>query len=120
MPAISKGARVCETCGSPVETTSSGDFGCMVCLFDAALDRDTEESEVAIASPLDQFGAYTIEHHADGSAWELGRGAMGVTYRAIGSCAKRAPLLRCATRMSQPCINSEFARKPVNFFTRWN
>ena len=61
MPAISKSARVCETCGSPIETTSSGDFGCMVCLFDAALDREAAEIEVSFAPTPDQFGAYTIE-----------------------------------------------------------
>ena len=94
MPAISKSAHVCETCGSPIETTSSGDFGCMVCLFDAAMDRDVEEAEVPFAATPDQFGAYTIEHHADGSIWELGRGAMGVTYRASDKMLERPAALK--------------------------
>jgi len=146
LPAISKSAHVCETCGSPIETTSSGDFGCMVCLFDAALDRDAEESDVAFASASDQFGAYTIEHHVDGSLWELGRGAMGVTFRAIDKVLDRPVALklinanlasrsaearerfmreaRAAAALRHPNIaivyNSESAKKPANSFMQWN
>src|SRR6266571_9278221 len=94
MAAISKSTRVCETCGSPMETTSSGDLGCMVCLLDAGLEADTEEFESAFASLPDQLGAYMIEHHADGSAWELGHGAMGITYRAVDKVLDRPVALK--------------------------
>jgi len=94
MPAVSKSARVCETCGSPIETTSSSDLGCMVCLFDAALDRDAEKSDLAFASAPDHLGVYTIEHRVDGSAWELGHGAMGITYRAIDKVLDRPVALK--------------------------
>jgi serine/threonine protein kinase/Tfp pilus assembly protein PilF len=94
MPAISKNPRVCGTCGSPIETTSSGDLGCTVCLFDAALDRVAEESDLAFPSAPDQLGVYMIEHRVDGSAWELGHGAMGITYRAIDRVLERPVALK--------------------------
>src|ERR1700756_2400649 len=93
MHAISKSARVCETCGSPIDETSS-DLGCMVCLIDAGLAAEAEQSDGAFASAPDDLGAYAIEHHTDGSAWELGHGAMGVTYRAIDKLLDRRVALK--------------------------
>ena len=94
MPAIGKSARVCETCGSPIDETNSGDLGCMVCLLDAGLAAEGEPIDGAIASAPDDLGVYAIEHHADGSAWELGHGAMGVTYRVIDKLLNRAVALK--------------------------
>src|SRR5215471_2851089 len=97
MSAIGKNARVCETCGSPIDETSV-DFGCMVCLLDAGLDAETAQVDGSCASATDELGVYTIEHRIDGSLWELGRGAMGVTYLAVDKLLDRRVALKIINR----------------------
>ena len=80
-----EGPRVCQTCNTPLAADSDGKF-CAVCMLRSAIDGAAnagEEIESLDSSLEDAFGHYQVVLNEDGSAVELGRGAMGVTYKAF-------------------------------------
>src|SRR5215475_4498174 len=64
---------VCSVCGERLN--AKGD--CLACLL-----RSLEETLFQAKPFALVFGDFEVEHRADGSYWELGRGGMGVTYLA--------------------------------------
>ena len=66
---------VCSLCGKMLEREGA----CLACLLRGGLDESEKEP---LPSNSLVFGDFEIERRDDGSFWELGRGAMGVTYRA--------------------------------------
>ena len=72
--------RRCPACGIPY-ATQEDDAGCPVCLLRRAMQPEaTVEDDLANDGRFDQ---YEMMRREDGAFEELGRGAMGVTYKAF-------------------------------------
>jgi serine/threonine protein kinase/tetratricopeptide (TPR) repeat protein len=73
-----KDKRACQVCGAALSDDSDL---CPVCALRAALEPQSDSHSGT--SPELRFEHYTVLKNADGTPVELGRGAMGVTYKAF-------------------------------------
>jgi len=94
----------CEQCGAPLQRRD-GENECLNCLLSAGLESGNPEAKPAPNEPDERFYQhYEILSRPDGTRWELGRGAMGVTYKARD--------INLDTPVALKIINARFSSEP--------
>ena len=84
---LASAVAICSICGEPLN--AKGD--CLACLLRTGLDESVVKTKPLVSLV---FGDFEIEQRADGFYWELGHGAMGVTYLAMDKVLRRRVALK--------------------------